>query len=248
MYIYSHTPHSKGAKALARELGIRRIKHNGSRFRGSPHKTVINWGGAVLPHEVALCTVINSTISVGTAQNKLDCLNMIHEFVHIPQYTTDKQTALNWIRIDGHKVVCRTLLRGSAGAGIVLATTLEELVDAPLYTQYKPKKHEYRVHVMNEEVIDVQKKALRRGSEGNNFQIRTHDNGYIYMRNAIRVPEDAKTYAIQAVDACGLDFGAVDIIWNERENKSYVLEINTAPGLEGTTVEKYAETIRRNYA
>ena len=121
-------------------------------------------------------------------------------------------------------------------------------MDAPLYTQYKPKKHEYRVHVMNEEVIDVQKKALRRGSEGNNFQIRTHDNGYIYMRNAIRVPEDAKTYAIQAVDACGLDFGAVDIIWNERENKSYVLEINTAPGLEGTTVEKYAETIRRNYA
>jgi D-alanine-D-alanine ligase-like ATP-grasp enzyme len=37
-----------------------------------------------------------------------------------------------------------------------------------------------------------------------------------------------------------LDFGAVDIIYNAKRNECYVLEVNTAPGLEGTTVEKYA--------
>ena len=43
--------------------------------------------------------------------------------------------------------------------------------------------------------------------------------------------------------AVGLKIGAVDIIWNELENKCYVLEINTAPGLEGTTLVKYTEAI-----
>lgn len=42
-----------------------------------------------------------------------------------------------------------------------------------------------------------------------------------------------------AVKACGLDFGAVDIIWNNHYQKAYVLEINTAPGLEGSSVDNY---------
>ena len=47
--------------------------------------------------------------------------------------------------------------------------------------------------------------------------------------------------SIAAVQHVGLDFGAVDIIYNQREDSSYVLEINTAPGLMGTTGERYAE-------
>ena len=49
--------------------------------------------------------------------------------------------------------------------------------------------------------------------------------------------------AISAVDSLGLDFGAVDIIWNESEDQYYVLEVNTAPGVEGTTLQKYTEAI-----
>jgi glutathione synthase/RimK-type ligase-like ATP-grasp enzyme len=48
---------------------------------------------------------------------------------------------------------------------------------------------------------------------------------------------------LAAVSALGLDFGAVDIIWNEREDKCYVLEVNTAPGLQGSTLENYANAI-----
>ena len=46
-----------------------------------------------------------------------------------------------------------------------------------------------------------------------------------------------------AIKALGLDFGAVDIIYNEAEDQHYVLEVNTAPGLEGTTLQKYTEAI-----
>jgi len=31
------------------------------------------------------------------------------------------------------------------------------------------------------------------------------------------------------------------VIWNVQENRPYVLEINTAPGLEGSTVTDYKE-------
>jgi len=54
--------------------------------------------------------------------------------------------------------------------------------------------------------------------------------------------------ALAAVSALGLDFGAVDIIYNEHENQYYVLEVNTAPGLEGTTVEKYAEAFAKEFS
>ena len=50
----------------------------------------------------------------------------------------------------------------------------------------------------------------------------------------------------QAVLACTisrLDFGAVDVIYNTHQNKYYVLEVNTAPGLEGQTVTIYANAI-----
>jgi glutathione synthase/RimK-type ligase-like ATP-grasp enzyme len=47
-----------------------------------------------------------------------------------------------------------------------------------------------------------------------------------------------------AVAALGLDFGGVDVIWNERRQMAYVLEVNTACGLEGQTVNDYAEAFR----
>jgi D-alanine-D-alanine ligase-like ATP-grasp enzyme len=44
-----------------------------------------------------------------------------------------------------------------------------------------------------------------------------------------------------------LDFGAVDVIWNEKQQRAYVLEVNTAPGLEGQTVDDYARGIKENF-
>ena len=58
------------------------------------------------------------------------------------------------------------------------------------------------------------------------------------------VPAEAKTQAQNAVEALGLDFGAVDIILG-KNGIWYVLEVNTACGLEGTTLEKYCEQFRK---
>ena len=47
----------------------------------------------------------------------------------------------------------------------------------------------------------------------------------------------------KAMEAVGLNFGAIDIV-RDMDNNLFVLEINTAPGIEGITVDKFAEAIK----
>jgi hypothetical protein len=158
----------------------------------------------------------------------------------IPEYTTDYQTAVSWVE-EGKVVLNRTQLNGHSGAGIVVAARVEDVVvGCPLYVVYRKKKREYRVHVAFGTVIDTQQKMKRRDYDGDvDYAVRNHHTGWIYARGDVDESVTRDALAIRAVEYLGLDFGAVDIIYNERDNQYLVLEVNTAPGLEGTTVEKY---------
>ena len=113
---------------------------------------------------------------------------------------------------------------------------------APLFVKYVPKKQEYRIHVCGGEAVDIQRKARRKDVEDDaiNWKIRNHDNGFIFARNEDGItPPDVIKQAVDAVKVLGLDFGAVDVIFNDKEQKAYVLEVNTAPGLAGETLQGY---------
>jgi len=240
MNLYSHSSKSKGAKALADALGINRIKHKESKFKGHYDKTVINWGSTKLPDEVQKCAVINPNDRVFESTNKLTFLTKCKDGgVKTPKFTTHTKEAALWIRA-GYAVVCRTILRGSSGKGIVIADKEEELVKAPLYTRYIKKKEEWRVHIHKGKVFDVQKKGRRREVEDPNWRVRNRAGGFVYMREDIDIPEDVTVQALAAFDVTGLDFGAVDVV-TIKNGHAFVLEINTAPGLEGVTIERYKE-------
>jgi hypothetical protein len=101
--------------------------------------------------------------------------------------------------------------------------------------------------VLNGEVVDIQRKARYRSvpNEQVNWLVRNHDNGFIYARNeGVEPPHQVLEQAVLAVKAIGLDFGAVDIIYNEYNEVAIVLEINTAPGLTGSTLTGYAERFK----
>jgi glutathione synthase/RimK-type ligase-like ATP-grasp enzyme len=198
--------------------------------------------------------VSNSFAAVATASNKLSTFRALENVdgVRIPVFSTDGDVAKGWLR-DGIVVVCRTKLSGHSGDGIALVDPHDSedktVPEAPLYVQYVKKQKEFRVHVAFGEVIDVQEKRKRRDLPEEfttNFQVRNHQTGWVYCREEIIEPIELRSMALSAVLVLGLDFGAVDIIWNEKRNECYVLEVNTAPGLEGTTVEKYAEAFVRN--
>lgn len=239
---------SRSGAALANALGVRQIRLAGSAIHRQRSKTVINWGNSgrnLPPRGLGLQhTVINSLTAVAAAANKLNTFNLLYSAdVRIPEYTTDYETAYDWMDEDSSvKVVERHQLSGHSGAGIIIAEDVDALSDsAPLYVKYVKKQDEYRVHIMDGQVIDVQRKARRSDvpDEDVNWQVRNHQNGFCYMRENVNPDTDVIVQALNAIEALGLDFGAVDVIWNAHQNKAYVLEVNTACGLEGTTLERY---------
>jgi len=250
-YIYPYKSGSQSARALKAYMNIKAIKREGSKFKGSEKKVVINWGNSQLPEEVMKCNVINNPENVSICSNKKAFFEHIQQWnaddkdgrfaCRIPMSTNDRRVAENWIA-RGHEVVCRTRLEAHSGEGIVLASTPEDLVDAPLYTMYVKKKQEYRVHIIDSSVVMVQRKARQFGvpNEDVNWKIRNHAGGFIFAHNEDHIPpDDVIDQASNCMKAVGLDFGAMDVIYNESQGKAYVLEVNTAPGLAGETVNVY---------
>jgi len=239
---------SKGLKLLKQELrgrghhDVKEILKVNSRYHYKPAQhVVINWGvpGNNNPE------YLNYKASI--AANKLSTFKALED-INPLEFSTLKNHALRWLD-EGYTVYARTELCSSQGRGIVLIQPgSTEVIDAPLYTRgISGTLTEFRIHVFNGQVIDaVQKRRLsreRREAEGIevNDLIRNHSNGYIFAREGIIGPDDTKTLALESIEALGLNFGAVDVVWNE--GSSYVLEVNTAPGITNSTVTAYANAI-----
>jgi hypothetical protein len=182
------------------------------------------------------------------ALNKVEQLTRFKNAdVSTPPFTTNPSEVANL----GSKVVfARTLINSTNGRGIVEYTVEDGTTPprAPLYTAYIPKKAEYRVHVFGDNMVDIQQKRKRRDFQGDReARIRNLKNGYVYCRDEIHPPEGIETLAVNAVKALNYKYGAVDIIYNEKKNQMYVLEVNSRPGLMGTTLEKYGDAIITNF-
>lgn len=251
VFVYRQNRASVGASRLANELGVRMIKSEGSKFVDSPSKAVINWGsGSDLAIETERCRVINPPAAVSNATNKRRFFELCRDAgnVSIPRFTTSKMEAEDWVR-NGASLFARTILQGSGGAGIVEVDTVDQLTpihEGTLLVEYIKKRHEFRVHVGGADAIDVQQKLKRKevNIEKVNYRVRNLANGFIFARREVKVPEQVMTEAKKVIPITGLDFGAVDVVYNERQNRAYVLEVNTAPGLEGTTINSYAHFFR----
>lgn len=233
--VWAYNPGSRSAKALANALGGRVLKKTGSRFVFRKSDVVVNWGDVQPP---GFCTVNRENIRV--ASNKLLFFRRMRELAPdvIPEFWESRGD----IPDEAFPIVCRTVLAGHSGAGIVISNTRDHLVDAPLYVRYVKKQEEYRVHCTRDQILAIQRKARRSDApdEDVNWQVRNHANGFIFAREGFDTPDSVTAAATTALGAVGLDFGAVDVIWNEKQQRAFVLEINTAPGLEGQTVEDYA--------
>jgi len=236
---------SKSCKALQDALRADRLKcyrkSSTSRFKTKISDLVVYWGGHNNIDDWNGQQLNRNRIR---ANNKLSCLRVLAEVgLSTVPWTTDSDVAKTW-----PLVVARATLTGHSGQGIHMWTpsNREEPVPiAPLYTQYIKKTYECRVHVFQGHVIDAQIKRKVIDYEGErNTAIRNIHTGWVYCREGFILPDTATNLSITAVNAVGLDFGAVDLIYNQHHKQFYILEINTAPGLEGTTLTNYKEAIK----
>lgn len=245
--IYPYHPGSKSAKLLSEKTGWKRMKRE---TKCNPRRTVVvNWGSTNPPARfIERHRMFNENVKF--ASNKLVAFERMknHEVV-IPDFTTKRTEAQQWL-LDGERVLARTILNGHSGAGIVnlyegkdYPWTLDEVPEAPLYTKYIKKNAEYRVHVFWNQTPLIQQKKKRNGVEVKDKYIRSHRNGYVFCKTDIVVPPMLSALAVNAVQALELDFGAVDII-EGKDGTLYVLEVNSAPGLDNKTAELYANHLK----
>lgn len=234
--VYPYKQGSAGAKALANALEGKVLKLEGSKWKPKAGDVVINWGSGRVP-AFGPAAVLNR--NTNDASCKLASFKRFKENdVRVPDFTEVREDAAGL----GFPIVCRTVLRGHSGNGIVIANTAEELVDAKLYTKYVKKKDEYRVHVIGQQAFFIQRKARKLDVENPNWKVRNLAGGFVFVEVEEQdVPRDVINQAVASVQALGLDFGGADIMWNENEGRAYALEVNTACGLEERTAERYRQ-------
>lgn len=243
--LYPYNLGSKSANALKGNFERSKCVRPDGNYRPYRNHIIINWGNSILPNWIndTNTHILNSPIAIKKAVNKLTCLSILKDN-NIPtvEFTTDFLTAFKWFA-EGNNVIERHNITGSKGDGIVVAdTTLHR--DVPMYSKFIEKAREYRVHVFNGKVIDIQQKKRRVDTdEVPDGVIKNLANGWVFTRDNITPPpEDINNVAINSIKALGLDFGAIDIL--TKNGVCYVLEVNTACGLEGSTLINYTNAIK----
>ncbi len=168
------------------------------------------------------------------------------------EFTTDGQQAKQW-SIDGHVVFGRRLLNSSCGKGIVVIEAeesndnLDSIPGCPVYTLYKKKKREFRVHVYKNTVVSVVEKRKKKDwADQRDTKVRNLANGYIFCQEVTNEPEGLRELAIKAAAVSPSDFRGVDIGYNEKNNDLFIIEVNSAPGIQGSNLNKYVQGIIQN--
>jgi len=236
---------SLSAKLLGKRMGVLLVTPQQVRRHGT-FDNVINWGST---ERLLGTTYLNDPGNVAITVDKLAAYHTLHDAeVPVPEFTEEQEVAHQWW-MDGELVVCRKLLRASQGRGMVLASREREqpIVPAPLYTKYKKKAEEYRVHCVRGDIIDIQMKRKRKETDNEriNYQIRNYHNGWVFCRGGVIAPDCVRAAGRAAVTALRLDFGAADIGYNRHDESATVYEVNTAPGIEGSTLDYYYEAFAK---
>lgn len=245
MHLYAYKNGSASAKALCAALNIKKARHEGRRLVSD---VVVNWGSSGFTRDVYCDVLLNHPDAVAKAVNKLESFKAWEGSEVAVPFTTSIDEAAEWLN-EGSDVVVRHKLSGHSGEGIEIVDKGEGpggLTAAPLYTKYIKKDQEYRIHVFAGEIIFQQRKARSRvvPDEQVNWKIRNHGNGFVFANRDVRAPENVLDVCRRAVAALGLDFGACDVL-TTKQGEAYVLEVNTSPGLEGSTLDAYVGALKK---
>jgi len=167
------------------------------------------------------------------------------------EFSTSVAEVTAWV-CDGHTAFGRKYLNASCGKGIVVIEKDEdggyEIPGCPVYTKYKKKKREFRVHVFKDQVVAVTEKKRRKEFNGTrDTKIRNLANGYVFVQQVENEPEGLRELALRAAQVSSSDFRGVDVGYNQLKDELFVIEVNSAPGIQGTNLTKYMEAII-NYA
>lgn len=239
--ILTYKATSKSAKYLTQHLEGRMITE---RVPIRPTECLINWGGGTFPSRDWNPEWLNKPSRICNAVEKLTAFQLFHGAdVPHPAWTFHGSVAKQWLEA-GHIVLARATATGMMGQGIsLLNNPRQEIPSAAFYSKHVKHTEEYRVHVFKGMLVNLGKKEQLRPNA--NMMVRNADErnwDFIHVEEA---PYPVIEAGIAAVVALGLDFGAADVGFRSQDNKAYVFEVNSAPGVGHNTITRYANVFRR---
>lgn len=207
---------------------------------------LIRWGSSKRIKKIPGRT-INKRNAVERAADKLLSLSIMQD-AHVP--VPKVYVGNDALNASKSEVLLGRRVNHTQGRDIILCLQREDVKRAlalpnderpAFFTSYIPTSREFRVHVFEKEVLKISEKIL---TDEDKFQvswIRNFENGYTF-RNVRDIGDtvlnNISQAAIAAIEALGLDFGAVDIVLSD-DGFWYVLEVNTGPSLGDNSLEVY---------
>ena len=185
-------------------------------------------------------------LNYGNGKSKLEQYQyFLDNNIPHPEWTTEYDVAASWLKAK-HTVLARKRIKGQTGVGITVVCPGQLLPeDVKVFTKYVKKKREFRVNLFQHNVVNLREKV--RQTAGACTYIRNTANGYT-TTHAKAMPSKLATrlkeIAVQASKVSESDFVGVDIIYNEFYDKLYVLEVNSGPSIEGSSVKEFVEAIK----
>lgn len=211
-------------------------------FLGVPHGRscderydhLIRWGSRSSVRYVPNVSPINSRSALRNNADKFEAMRAMDEGgIPVPNYAREADDvdfpALG--RSESHA-------RGE-DINLILQDRDVFLTENDFFVEYIPTELEYRMHVVDNEVVCVHEKRLRHEADNHPY-IRNSETGWVFLEPRDEPPSDQ--LAIDAVGSMGMDFGAVDVIRGE-DGEDYVLEVNSAPSLDEANLERYGSAL-----
>lgn len=221
---------------------------------------IVSWGntGLIKPKDTKNILFLNS-VDTSPYTDKLKFFKKFScGYTPVAYYNYDAAGSILAMHPSNHKgpiLVERNILSGHSGEGIRLLKKGDSPNPAArLWTAYQKKTREFRCHFFklgSRLYYHWQEKKLKKAAveaepvKVSRFQIRNLDNGWVYTTKDLLVPGRVKAAVEHIVSNSNntLNFGAVDVIYQHQTGNAYILEINSAPGLEGSTLEFYKTMI-----
>jgi len=195
---------------------------------------LIRWGNASTSVN---CRELNTRQAVCNASNKKKMMQLLvaNETIRTPEVTflPEGNDILRSMNSTDYVYVRDSLTMN------VRYCMVRDIRSTDLYMS-KPitnRTHEYRVQVFNGEVVGIYEKIPNEPNtklfKSWNCQFRRLDIGICSCK------ERGQAMAVEAVKAMGLLFGGVDLVKTD-DNKYYIIEVNSSPGLNSLNVDKWA--------